>query len=71
MTRYQDEVQYVTFNVLVKRITARAVLINLYEGKDQWVPQSCMSVNTLNEITEGFLGDVEVAKWFAEKEDLL
>lgn len=72
MSRYQDEVQYITLNVLVKRLTAKAVLINLGDNEgDRWVPQSCMSTATLADITEGYLGDVEIAEWFAKKEGLV
>lgn len=69
--RYQDEVQYVVLPVLVKKTTHKAVLINLGEGGDRWVPMSCISTASLAEIDEGYLGDIEVAQWFAEKENLI
>lgn len=69
--RYQDEVRYETLPVLVKRMSAQAVLINLGEGGDHWIPQSCFSVQSLSEICEGFLGDVEIAQWVLQRKGLL
>lgn len=71
MSRYQDEVQYTALPVLVKKITAKAVLINLGEGGDHWVPQSCIATDDLGDICEGYLGDLNIAEWFVKKEGLV
>ena len=71
MPRYQDEVKYEIRHVTVMKMTARAVLMRNQVSKVEfWVPQSCLSVETLNEIGEGFIGDVEIAEWLCKKEGI-
>jgi hypothetical protein len=68
---FRDETRFEVLPVLVKKITAKAVLINLGEAGDHWVPQSCIATDSLTELCEGFLGDVHIAEWFVRKEGLM
>jgi hypothetical protein len=62
------ETEYVQVEATVVRMTSRAVLLRSESGRDQWVPQSQIFEDDLNEMAEGVVLEVNIAKWFFDKE---
>lgn len=67
MTRDCDQV--VLDNVKAKKETARALLVELEDGRTIWVPQSQITDDS-EVYAEGDEGALAVTAWFAEREGL-
>lgn len=66
-----NKIEYVTFRGEFKHYTEKAVLFD----RDVWIPKVCLSDRSCNsveadEFQRGEEIEVEVAKWFADKEGL-
>lgn len=58
-----------TGEITVVRMTSKAILIHFEdEGCDKWVPMSVIHEDDLAELCEGWVGEINVAKWFYDKE---
>lgn len=57
--------------VIIKALTAKAILVELESGDEQWVPLSCVDLNATNvQLERGAEGTLAIARWFAVKEGL-
>lgn len=52
----------------VKHITKKAVLFELDDGEEIWIPMSVIFEDDLAEIDVGVIGEISVAQWFYERE---
>jgi hypothetical protein len=54
--------------VMVEKLTAKAVLLEGRDAEPFWVPQSVIFEDDLAELEEGELMEINVKKWFYDKE---
>lgn len=64
---------YCQFDVIIVKMTQRAVLISMIEDEDEewWVPMSCILEDDLAVMEEGTGMELNVAQWFCEKQGLV
>lgn len=62
-----SETDYCLVDCVVTRVTEKAALLELNDGREVWVPRSCIEDG---EDTAVFDKDVAVAEWFVDKEGL-
>lgn len=60
-------IEYEPIYGTVKAMTRKAVLMS-QDGEEVWIPMSCIFEDDLAGLDVGVVGEVNVAKWFVEKE---
>lgn len=67
--RRSNDNDYTQIHGTVLRMSQRAVLVRLTEGRrEAWIPQSVIFEDDLAGLDVGVVGEINVQEWFHDKE---